>query len=185
MGQLSITDTKQLKTIINYLDNAGVPDEILDKMTDIVDRNEFTEPSIKTGWDIYDIEGIINNVIELSKIKSWHDQAKEEVEYFDKEAQDLLHGVELLEKDLIPEDFDFIRKIHENRVNRRKAKDFVILTDKVSEFVSENTKIFAKLDDIKGNYKYLKQKLQNERLYHPRVVRELEEPFDTLAAAKN
>lgn len=102
------------------------------------------------------------------------------VTYCDREIQDLLHFVELVE--LTDEEMlDAVKKLKEARNERRKAKDNMALLRPLAEFYRINKKVLDGLSKVHSEVSNVEKNLK-ARNYKPRELTALEEAFNKAKA---
>lgn len=102
------------------------------------------------------------------------------VTYCDREIQDLLHFVELVE--LTDEEMlDAVKKLKEARNERRKAKDNMALLRPLADFYRINKKVLDGLSRVHAEVSNVEKNLK-ARNYKPRELTALEEAFNKAKA---
>lgn len=132
-----------------------------------------------TEWGKIDIQKLVDKATRLEKIPTLYKQATEEVNRCDKQIMDILHYLELI-KDLSDDEIlNQGYKLIDIRRRRRKAKDFIKITEELVQLIQDNQRFFNLLNNVKGKIKTIKD-LASKRSYVPRVETNMESAFKKL-----
>lgn len=112
----------------------------------------------------------------LTVVTKLYQDAQKEVDFLEKETQDILHALELIEDMSEEEEKELTRQLKAVRQQRRVAKNFVELAQPMVFFVQENKETVSKLNKLHGSVVQVQNKLER-RTYTPRSATALEEAF--------
>ena len=153
---------------------------IIDVLTPIFKNEkekEFRrERKLKWSWGDYNpAQKVAQTHTNLAKINGLCDEASREVNFLDKETQDILHAIEFTDmtEDEMKEATTNLKRI---RQERRKAKDFILVTQPLAKFAKENDAMIKQLAKIVNETQSNITKLSN-RTYTPRTMSSLEDAF--------
>ena len=153
---------------------------IIDVLTPIFKNEkekEFREErKLKWSWNNYNpAQRVAQSHVNLAQILGLCDEASKEVNYLDKETQDILHAIEFTDMTggEMKEATTNLKRI---RQERRKAKDFILVSQPLTKFAKENDTIIKQLGKIVNETQANVTKLSN-RTYTPRVLNSIEEAF--------
>ncbi|QIA28630.1 hypothetical protein [Phage f2b1] len=113
----------------------------------------------------------------LTIVTKLYEDAQKEVDFLEKETQDLLHAIELLEDISEEEEKELTRQLRAVRQQRRVAKNFVELAQPMVFFVQENKAMVNKLHKLHSSVIQVQNKLER-RTYTPRSATALELAFE-------
>lgn len=112
----------------------------------------------------------------LTVVTKLYQDAQKEVDFLEKETQDILHALELIGDMSEEEEKELTRQLKAVRQQRRVAKNFVELAQPMVFFVQENKETVSKLNKLHGSVVQVQNKLER-RTYTPRSATALEEAF--------
>lgn len=147
------------------------------------DKQFKKERNLKYSWNKCDPSNIAQRTLQnFSQAISFYEEAKCEMESYNKETQDILHALELTE---IPDEElnELMVRLKNIRRYRRTAKDFVELMEPFYRYSLNNKHIVKDLGKIHGEVSKEKMKKDN-RIYTPRVLTSMEEAFKQVSAAQ-
>lgn len=118
----------------------------------------------------------------IHKIEPIFNDNYEDVNYYDKEMQDLLHELELIKFNAF-QGYSLAKKLKENRIHRRKAKDMNLALKPLYDFYMKNKDSFKELRSVQSEVTKIEANLKH-RVYTPRVNNEMTEAFKKANEAK-
>ena len=131
---------------------------------------------MKWSWGDYNpTQRVAQTHTNLATITGLCDEASKEVNFLDKETQDILHAIEFTDmtEDEMKEATTNLKRIRQERC---KAKDFILVTQPLAKFAKENDVMIKQLAKIVNETQSNITKLSN-RTYTPRTMSSLEDAF--------
>jgi hypothetical protein len=163
----------------NYIkDKIARLSELLQPIIENEKIKEFKEKrNIKTSYNNFTPHREAHRAANaLNSIITLYDEAKDEVNKYQKETQDILHALELA--DLSDEEMNELAKeLKHIRMYRRSAKNFVESAGPLYQFAINHRKLGKDLGKVAGEIAKI-TKFIAERRYTPRVNTALAEAFD-------
>ncbi len=170
LQNLSKSKRKSIQEDINTLKAALVPIIENEKKKNFKDKRK-----IKWSWNKFEPEVKILRATEILAILTMHEEAKKEVDYYERETQDILHAIEL--GVVTPEaEAELTKDLKEVRRYRRIAKDFIMVTQPLYEYVKAYQGTLKKIGQVHSETKKLIESLP-KRTYTPREKTSLQEAF--------
>lgn len=183
MERSTVYETEQL---LFELKNSNAPQEIVQKLQEIFEpmfvkerEKEYKEKLEidKFSWNCFNPQRQMQTVVStLNSIITFHQEAKLEEDKYHDATQDLLHAFELTD----PSDEEIInlgKELIALRRQRRKTKDFLMLTEPLFNFVIKNRNLVKELGQVQGEMTKITQTL-NGRRYYTKEKTSLQEAFD-------
>lgn len=105
----------------------------------------------------------------LGSFKANFEQAKEDLSYYDRVTQDVLHAIELLDDQYEVDFSELTKELKEARQKRREAKDFIELAMPIYKVIEEHPELINKLRQAHSQVSRI-QKKHATRTYTPREM---------------
>lgn len=151
--------------------------ELFHPIADNERKKEFRQQrNLKWSWSKFDPRQKIQQATDcLSGIINHYEEAKAEIDTYQKETQDILHAIELTE--LTDEELtDYMKRLREIRKYRRIAKNFVEVAEPLYHVALANKNVVKELGKASGEIQRIVTTIES-RTYRPRVITSLEEAF--------
>ena len=137
-------------------------------MGNLVAKNE--EEMRKAVEEVYDPQVVKDFTHLIDNIKLRYDIYTQDLDKFNDVRNDIYHQLELGDTS-VDEQLKMLDKIKATSVERRKMKDFIEATQPLIDFLNENSKVIASLENVAGRIMNNLQKMET-RVY---FVRNMEE----------
>lgn len=175
--------------LLSTLIPSATRNEFLTSETDNVnppsaEQNETSEPAVALESGRYIFEGfapldaIVSVISTLNTVSSIMDHANEALSLYDKESQDYLHALELLDLEQYKVE-DIVFRLTVARQNRRIVQSFMSLCEPFSDFVQKNQPFLHGIIRTKATMSKMKLGLDG-RKYETRVAKDLQPDFDVV-----
>jgi hypothetical protein len=161
---------------------------LLELLSPILDKAEKRIENSKLGFEArYVDEDYLKDAAKayavLAEINGSYNNAESELQFFDREMGDILHGIELLDEEVFDEN-EYTKKLRLNRINRRKAKDFMQVAKPLFDLMNKQHAVQFRKD---LNIALTEMRKENKRLetrtYTPRELTSLEAAFAKVSNA--
>jgi hypothetical protein len=131
---------------------------------------------IKMSWNNFHPESEISRAINaLSQSVSFYEEAKSEIDTYQREQQDILHALELTDLD-DNEMMNLMRDLQQVRVYRRQAKNFVETVEPLKTYAAKNKNLVNELGQIQKKTVARIQTI-NKKVYTCKEKKELQKAF--------
>ena len=147
-------------------------------------NNEKKAPVLTTRDDIINMANTCHQLsVFLNNALENENRYKKKLSETDARIQDLLHDTELSDFTR-SEKVHLVNKLKEARTDRRNAKDIIELLDPLRKTVKDVSTLAWKLNEICDKINEV-VKIQNNRVYTPRVSTDLKMPANSHVEAEN